>query len=608
MAGNVSGIGTSSKVYTLTDTQLSELLKSVTDKTKQDEIKAAALNGFDANELASLGADVRATIIKIGVESMSAESSADKSNIDPVATANFRKEIELAKLKHSKTTDAAEKIECEIKSRQKTFEEAQAALGKAADQLGDKSNSISKSINESMQSIIKEAQSGKLTKEQAQQKLGSIKVPGLSSELGKIEGLQDEIGSLANILTDLSDAYAIKADTIETIANKYGDFLEIDLSTVCVDKTGKITINQAGTGGPSKSGADGISATDMAKFASMTNEELAKALETGTGKAILAAMNTAGASTGQTLSSAEGAAIIKKLIEQQKTSGTVSDKKFGSIGKGAALNSINGVDKEMLAKAGADACQAKVPPPKSCDPYEVTIDGKTYQFMKDNGDGKWDTADIFGINDSKDNIFESMKGADLNKDGQVNAEELAKMGIRLVQVENGKLQVDDTSKDFDLSKVDSINMNTLRSSNDNDGDTGTFGNFDLKLKDGRSIEGKQTFEKLSTLEKLFQGVQKFFSSLAENVINKFKLDPETVKLYTSAGKFANDSAKVNAELTKSSEELANTTVSSAEDGIDIAKSQGYGSDPKEKTEEKPKPVEQKPEDKNVKKKKPEEVQ
>ena len=607
----VNNVSNSNLIYTLTESQIEQLAKA--NPTKAEEIKQYALGGFDASELTLLGQDIAAAIVKDG-NSSSGEATTT-TDVDPLATTTLRNEIRLAQAKYKDANASAEDIADEIESRNKKMEDAQDAFKKAVEQLGDDKDAISKSVDSQMGDIIALAKSGKLTKTQAQEQLKGISIPGIDTS--KIEGLEDDINSLATALSDLSDAYSLQAATVDGLAEKYGDFLTTDIANISVDTTGKITISQVGTGPDAitQTGPEtGVSAADMAKMASMSNEDLAKALSGGDASKnipdfsqVLTMMNSSSPSAAQNLNSEEGAAVLKKLIAENKQTGSGN---FGTKGNGAEVNLMNGISIDKLKEA-AKCEQDKKTPPKSCDPYEITIDGKTYEFIMDNGDGKWNTADIFGINDTKDNIFASMKTADINKDGSISGEELSKMGIRLVEKKNGKLMVDDPSKDFDLSKVDSISTKSFEKSNDNDGNVGTFGTFDMKLKDGRLIEGKQTFEEMSTLQKLFTGAKGFVNNAVENVKSALKLDPETVKLYAGAGKIALDEAKNTSDYGKYNIEIANSTLSSLESYVSSASSAGYGKDEKGEKQQPQKAVEPEPtapqKEQQLKKKKPEEV-
>ncbi len=587
MADNLSNIG-SNPVYSLTDTQL-EALKS-SNPNKIAEIEQAAADGFDANEIMSLGVDVAIQIVTTGKLSGS-ESLGTDTNIDKEKTVALQLEIGTVQKEYKDAIASSEGLQEKLDAAEKEFDDSKDALSKAVEEVATDAKKAAAEVNKQIDSIKNRAKSGKITKEEAQTLLGDI---GFETPEGqkKLSSLGDVVEGVADKISNLSDLYAGISNMIGDLVSKYGDFLEVDLSTICVNTAGQIVINQAGTEGPAETGAEGISASDVAKFASMTTDELAAALEkdypellsalqssavtaaattgtttnaTTTGATATTGTTATTATTGTTattpttgttgttattgataatstaLTSKQAAQIIKDLISKQ-AQGTGDASAFGTKGNGAQVNILNGITMADLTAGVKKCCTPPPPPPSNCqDPYEVTIDGVTYQFIQDNGDGAWNTADIFGINDKKDNIFESMKNADTNKDGKVSAEELQKQGIRLVAVENGQLQVDDKSKDFDLSKADSISLSSLKSSNDNDGNVGTFGNFNLTLKDGRVIEGKQTFEELSTLQKLFKGVKEFFSNAAGAVYNKFLSGMSKNEFYSNMGELAEQS-------------------------------------------------------------------
>lgn len=188
-------------------------------------------------------------------------------------------------------------------------------------------------------------------------------------------------------------------------------------------------------------------------------------------------------------------------------------------------------------------------------------------MILDNNDGKWDTNDILGINDNKDNLFEALKGLESDGDtSNLTGDELAKAGIRLVaKNDDGTLAVDDKSKDFDLSKIDNIDMTNLTRSTDNDGNVGTFGNFNLTLTDGRTIQGAETFEEKSTLQKLFGAVKDFFTNLgnvASDIIEKLKMDKDEKEWYSEGIK-----AKV-AMVTKNTDSTVDDMIYSSDELLD----------------------------------------
>ncbi len=492
-------------------------------------------------------------------------STAGGENIDKAKTLEFQQKIRTAQQEYKEKLDKETELKSKLDKANGEFETAREDLGKAVDKMTGAAENASASVNTQITKILLDAKSGKLTKDQAKSRLNGISVPGLNGEKLTLNSLQSDVENLAGKISSLSDVYAEVASKIGELAKTYGNFLEVDPLTVCVDISGKIIVNIPGSEGPAATGADGIASLDVAKFASMATDDLAKALE-GEYKGLFDSIKGSGNTE---LTSQEAAKVIKDLIAAKPADkGNPAD--FGTIGAKSDVNILNGISRADLDAAAKKAQDAKKPPPTSCDPYEITIDGKVYQFVKENGDGKWDPADLFGFTDQKDDIFRSMKDADLDKNGQLTGEELAKLGVRLVAKEGGKLQVNDSSKDFDLSKIDNIDLTKLRGSDQNDGNVGTFGNFDLKLTDGRTIEGKQTFEELSTLQKLFNGIGKFFSGLVQSVVNKFQLDPQTVEFYSKLGEFSQETSKLDAKGTSITIDSADAALSSSEENIEAS--------------------------------------
>lgn len=600
MTNNVSGI-------TLTQAQATQLTTAMKSLSTADQAKitaALADNILTTAEVKDLKGIVAISSIITTIEGGSTSSGTE--TIDKAKTIAMQKEIKERQDEYNAAIKKESGLKEKIDKANSEFETARGDLTKAVEKMEGAAANAAASVNADVNKILADAKSGVLSEDKAKEKLNAISVPGVSGKL-TLNSLQTEVGSLASKIKNLSAVYQDVAKVVGTLATNYGSFLETDVSTICVNTAGKIVINQPGASGPAKTGADGIAALDVAKMASMTTADLATALE-GNYKELFDSIKGSGTTA---LSSTEAANVVKNLIATQNQKGDPS--KFGTFGANADVNILNGINKEDLAAAAKKTQDAKTPP-KSCDPYEIKIDGKTYQFLKDNGDGKWDPADIFGINDTKDKIFESMKTADLDKNGSVSGEELAKMGIRLVLKDEGKLQTNNPNMDFDLNRIDSINLNSLRSSNQNDGNVGTFGNFDMNLKDGRKIEGKQTFEELSTLQKLFQKVGNGVSNIVNNVKNKFALDPQTVEFYSNLGKFTDEASKIEKESTKISVESVEETIDSTKDNVSSAQSANVGKDPNEKTEkqtdeQKAEPkIEPKAEQVDLKKKKPEETQ
>lgn len=475
--------------------------------------------------------------------------------IDPTATAQLKAEIEAIRedydLAKAESTELARKIDEKEKEYDALQEELKRAVTKVEDAAIDANEAVSIEVNK----IRQKAQDEGWSEDKLKQELSNIGIPSISSEQKTLESVGIEVGNLAKVICELSDLYAQQANTVDELADRWGGFLEVDLNTIYVNTAGGVVVNELGAEGPEVSGAEGISAADMQKFSTMTNDELTQYLSSNEGNALLTAMQGM-ANEGVSLTAGDCAAIIKNLIAaQDKSTGDVA--KFGTEkADNLQVNIINGASLDKLSGAVKEVEKPCPPPPKkSCDPYSITVDGVKYTMILDNGDGKWDTNDILGINDNKDNLFAALKG--LESDGDVSnltGEELAKAGIRLVATnKDGTLAVDDPSKDFDLSKVKSIDMTNLQRSTDNDGNVGTFGNFDMTLADGRTIKGEETFEEMSTLQKLFGAVKNFFDNLgnvASDIISKLKIDADEKEWYSNG---------IKQKVLKGSEE-ANATV------------------------------------------------
>ncbi len=159
-------------------------------------------------------------------------------------------------------------------------------------------------------------------------------------------------------------------------------------------------------------------------------------------------------------------------------------------------------DDRMVAMAKAVGRAAR-------DPYVVTIDNNTYVMVKDRKDNNWSADDILGINDPKENRFASLVAlnSDLNH-ARLTPEELKKAGIRFVRMgKDGSLLVKERNKDFDLNKIDYIDIINLKRTA-NSANTGIFGHFTVFLKTNtakkRAVVGYVTFETKETINVLFK--------------------------------------------------------------------------------------------------------
>ena len=140
------------------------------------------------------------------------------------------------------------------------------------------------------------------------------------------------------------------------------------------------------------------------------------------------------------------------------------------------------------------------------DPYIIRIDGTDYVLVTDSKNNNWSIDNILGKNDSKEDLFASLK--DLESDGnytKITVKELQKANIRFVKLNSdGSLALNERKLDYDLNNVLYIDMKNLRTALGNKNQDGTFGYFYVYIKDGNSkkaVPGRVTFEEKSELNK-----------------------------------------------------------------------------------------------------------
>ncbi len=158
---------------------------------------------------------------------------------------------------------------------------------------------------------------------------------------------------------------------------------------------------------------------------------------------------------------------------------------------------------------GLTAAAAVITPALLFDPYVVQIDGQNYVLVKDRCDLNWSEKDLLGIDDPKENRFQSLLS--LNSDGdysKLSPDELKKAGIRFVRMDkNGTLLVNDRKKDYDLNKIDYIDIINLKRTANSD-TTGIFGHFTVYLKTTsakkKAVVGYVTFETNEKIQVLFK--------------------------------------------------------------------------------------------------------
>ncbi len=137
------------------------------------------------------------------------------------------------------------------------------------------------------------------------------------------------------------------------------------------------------------------------------------------------------------------------------------------------------------------------------DPFVIKIDGVQYVMLKDNKDGLWNEKDILGFFDTPELLFSSLVALNKNTDTKITPDELKAQNIRFAAVgADGKLLVDETSSDFDVNKINYIDIKKLRKLANYTPD-GVFGHFNVHLTDGRMIVGFVTFSDSEHLKGLF---------------------------------------------------------------------------------------------------------
>lgn len=140
------------------------------------------------------------------------------------------------------------------------------------------------------------------------------------------------------------------------------------------------------------------------------------------------------------------------------------------------------------------------------DPYIVNVNGQNYVLVKDDPNNNWTIENILGYNDSREDLFASLKNLETDNDiSKISAQELKKAGIRFVLLNpDQSLVLEDRTKDFDLEKVQYIDMKNLRTALGNKNDDGTFGYFYVIVKENgkkRAYPGRVTFEDKQELNK-----------------------------------------------------------------------------------------------------------
>lgn len=140
------------------------------------------------------------------------------------------------------------------------------------------------------------------------------------------------------------------------------------------------------------------------------------------------------------------------------------------------------------------------------DPYIININNVNYVLVKDSKEDNWSVENILGYGDSKDDLFASLKNLESDGDiSKISLKELKKANIRFVRLnQDESLALTDRTLDYDINKVQYIDMNNLRTALGNKNQDGTFGYFYVIVKDGsqkRAYPGRVTFEDKEELNK-----------------------------------------------------------------------------------------------------------
>ena len=140
------------------------------------------------------------------------------------------------------------------------------------------------------------------------------------------------------------------------------------------------------------------------------------------------------------------------------------------------------------------------------DPYIININGKSYVLVKDSKDNNWTAENILGYTDSRSDLFESLKNIESDGDKtKITSEELKKANIRLVLLNSDQtLALNDRNLDFDVNKVQYIDMKNLRTALGNKNEDGTFGYFYAIINENgknKAYPGRVTFEEKEELDK-----------------------------------------------------------------------------------------------------------
>lgn len=140
------------------------------------------------------------------------------------------------------------------------------------------------------------------------------------------------------------------------------------------------------------------------------------------------------------------------------------------------------------------------------DPYIVNINGNSYVLVKDSKDNNWTAENILGYTDNRDDLFASLKSLETDGDkSKITSAELKTANIRFVLLNSDQtLALNERNLDFDINKVQYIDMKNLRTALGNKNEDGTFGYFYVIINENgknKAYPGRVTFEEKEELDK-----------------------------------------------------------------------------------------------------------
>ena len=287
------------------------------------EIEAAGLSDAEVQELQKIAADQGATLQLIEEENQTEETTDTAATgdvdvdmppetIDPTATEQLKAQIQTARDEYADAKEKSEVLAKEIDEAEDEYDDMQMALKKAVGKVEDAAIEASEEVAIQVNQIRNKAEAEGWDEARLKQELGNIGIPSISGEQRTLASVGIEVGELAKHIMHLSDLYAAQADTVDALSDRWGGFLQVDLNTIHVNLQGTVVVNELGQGGPEVSGAEGVSALDMQKFANMTNEELTAYMQSNEGNALLTAMQGM-ANEGVNLDAQDCAAILKTM-------------------------------------------------------------------------------------------------------------------------------------------------------------------------------------------------------------------------------------------------------------------------------------------------------